>query len=240
MSLPFNPIVPDPKLRDVLKLLIKEVMLSLNCHHVGTIQSFDSSNQTVSVKINYTKTYVKLNPATLEYEQVQEDYPVLENLPIFIYGGGGKRITAPISEGDQCLVAFNDRDLDNWLKGRFNTTGPVNSVRLHSFSDGIAFVGFESLDSYDTERLLMSSDGGAGVGVGDTLVKIYNNTTTLNTLLQGLVSAVTNLVTATAAITVTGVTTGVGVSGVPVNAATITAIASDLSGIASDIAGLLE
>ena len=44
-----------------------------------------------------------------------------------------------VSEGDRCLVVFADRDITRWLTGDEDA---ALSPRLHSLSDGFAFVGF--------------------------------------------------------------------------------------------------
>ena len=82
--------------------------------------------------------------------------------------------------------------------------------------------------------------GSTMVGVGETLVKIANDQYDLGALLQELITEIKSLVTQTSAITVTAVTAGSGVSGVPANAAAITAIGTQLTTTANKIAGLLE
>lgn len=254
-STPFNPLKSDPTLTDVLDQRKKEIFLSMNCHHVGTIQSFNPANQTAVVSINYKKTFAKLNPFAGVYNSVLVDYPLAIDCPVICLGGGDASLTFPIKKGDECLVLFNDRDLDNWFQGAGN--GSLASSRLHSFSDGIALVGLRSLanviDDYDGVRAVLVNDQ-AMVGVGPILVKIANNSTTLNTLLQTLVSNIETLVTnvealvaQTAAITVTAVSPGMGTSGPPANAAAIAAVgallvatAGQLTATGIEIAGLLE
>lgn len=236
-----NLIPQDPGLKDLLDLLKKQILLTTNCHHIGTVQSFDAENQTATATINYRRTYFNLNKSTGNYDPVLKEYPTLIDCPVIFLGGGNAALTFPVSKGDECLVLFNDRDIDNWFQG--GGSGALATPRLHSFSDGLILVGLRSLahsiDDFDTTRAVLRN-GDALVGVGDTLVKIANNSTTLNTLLQTLVTDIRNLVAATAAITVTGVTSGGGISGPPVNAAAITAVGSSLSALATQIGGLLE
>lgn len=231
----------DPSLRDLLDQLKKEILLTLSSHHIGTIQSFDKTNQTATVTINYKKTIFRLDASTGLYNGVLIDYPILIDCPVIALGGGDSALTFPIEEGDECLVLFNDRDFDNWFSGSL-TSAPA-TPRLHSFSDAIILVGLRSLpnslEAYDMVRAVLRN-GSAMVGVGPTLIKIANNTTTLNTLLQTLVTDIKTLVTQTAALTVTGVTTGGGTSGPPTNAVAITAVGTSLTTLAGQISGLLE
>lgn len=216
-----NPKVTEPNLSDLLGLLKKDILLSLFCHAIGTVQSFDSAKQTVTATINYKKTYLRQDQAG-QFNPVLVDYPILLDVPVVILGGGNANLTFPIAQGDECLILFNDRDIDNWFQS--GQVGPVASNRLHSFSDGFALIGVRSLArslaGYDTSRAVLAN-GTTLVGVSASKVKIANALHTLNGLLQSLISQIQ-------LITVSGVTTGPGVSGPPVNAAALAAIATQI------------
>ncbi len=137
-----NLIPNEVELQDVLNLLKKDIFLNFNCHHLGTIQSFNSTVQTATATINYKKTYSQPD-LTGVYQSVLVDYPVLIDCPVMCLGGGLGSLTFPISQGDECLVLFNDRDIDNWFSGNLN--GSVATPRLHSFSDAIIIVGVRSM-----------------------------------------------------------------------------------------------
>jgi hypothetical protein len=96
-----------------------------------------------------------------------------------------------------------------------------------------------SLFNYDSERASLNN-GTTRVAVGAEKILIENELTTLNTQLQSLLTQLTNLTAALATLTVTGVTGGGGNSGVPANAAAITAIGTNLATIAGNIGSLLE
>lgn len=223
ISLNFIP--NEPQLADLLATMKKDIFLSLSCHHIGTVQSFNAENQTVKATINYSKTYFQLDIKTGIYNPVQLDYPILIDCPAIVLGGGDTFLSFPIQQGDECLILFNDRDIDNWFSGA--SSGPVASTRLHSFSDGIALIGLRSLPNklpdYDTTRAALRDKRGAMVAVGGangTKVKIANSTTDLNTLLQNLIAQIE-------ALTVICATPG-SPSSVPVNAAAFATIATQL------------
>jgi hypothetical protein len=245
MSLNQNRGTTEPSLKDLLDLHRKTTLLEFNAHHVGIIRSFDAESQTVQATIAYKKTYRVQNNSTGVYENILEDYPILVDCPAVIVSGGLARLETPIQAGDTCLILFNDRDIDNWFKG-----GQVNELatqRLHSFSDGIALVGIRSLansfEDYDPTRMALRWKQGSHdvrVGVGPQKVLLENEIHTLKELLQDLIDNVKDLVSATAAITVSGVTPGGGSSGLPVNAATITAVNTALTTTSTRIGELLE
>lgn len=235
-----NLIPNQPSFKDLLDLVKKNILLSLNAHHIGTVDSFDPTKQTASATVNYKKTFFEPNPVTGVYEPVLRDYPVLLDCPVIVLGGGAGALTFPIQKGDECLVLFNDRDLDNWLQGSSNSA--VATPRLHSFSDGIILVGLRSyansLEDYDTTRAVLRNDQ-ALVGVGPEKVKIANDQFTLNGVLQELTTELQNLTNQLALLTVICAAPA-SPSSVPVNAAAITAIGTQINATATKIAGLLE
>lgn len=242
-TISLNQVPTDPTLKDLLDLQKKDLLLNLMCHHIGTIQSFDSDNQTATATINYKKTLFRRDPKTGQYVPVLVDYPILAGCPVVVLGGAGSAgaaLTFPIQPGDECLVLFNDRDIDNWFQG-----GPgqaVASSRLHSFSDGIILVGIRSLpnvlENYNATHATLRN-GSAQVGVSTTKVKIANADTSLNTLLQSLVTDLQTLITQLALLTVTCALPG-NPSSPPINAAAITAVSTSLGTLATQISGLLE
>lgn len=255
IDLPYNFLIPDTtNVQDLLEGFAENFSADLNCHAVATITDVSnlSINQTVKATVNYQQVFFLLDKATQQFVQKSVPYPILLDCPVIFPGGGATALTFPVAVGDECLVLFNDRDIDQWFAGASNFTPAT--LRKHSFSDGIILVGVRSIPNivkfFDTTRAMLRAGSiinqitAVGVNPSNRKVLITNtypaNTTTLNSLLQDLITEVKNLVNATAAITVTGVQTGAGVSGVPANAATISAIATNLTATANQIAGILE
>jgi hypothetical protein len=231
----------NPQLKDLLENLKKDILLTLNCHAIATIQSFNSTNQTATATINYPKTIYQFNQNSNNFVPRDIAYPTLAGCPVVILGGGASNLTFPITKGDQCLVLFNDRDMDNWFAG--NNTGRVPTGRMHSFSDALIIVGLHStinkIASYDTARAKLFN-GSTSVGVSSSKVQIKNASQNLNTLFQNLCTQLQSLTTALSTLTVSGVQSGGSSSGPPTNAAAITNIGSQISSIATNIGNLLE
>lgn len=257
--LPFNVTPVQPSLKDLLNQVKTELLINLNCHHLGTIESFDSQKQTATVTLNYQKTFFNLNATSQQYQSTLVAYPTLVDCPVVILSGNMTSLTFPIAKGDECLVLFNDRDIDNWFAG--SITAGVATPRLHSFSDGLVIVGLNSLPNvlgnYDTTRVLMrggeiaNSITAVGVNPSNSKVLITNtypaNSTTLNTLLSQLISNIKDLVTAVNAITVTTPINvpstpfiGSATSGTPNNSTQISNVTTELTNTTNAIAALLE
>ncbi len=144
--------IPSPDIRTLLNMHRDEIFASLNCHQIGTVQSFNATNQTVTVQIA-TKRVVYNTPqalgSALQQTPTLIDYPLLTDVPVFVLSGGGASIRFPIAKGDTCLVLFSDRDIENWQMT--GDTGAPASSRMHSLSDGLAIVGFFSLANRITD-----------------------------------------------------------------------------------------
>lgn len=238
-SAPFVVTNLDPGMNDWMNLLMKNVMLNLNCHAIAVVKEVNYQNQTLSAEVVYKKVrLVRGNNAV--YREETQAYPILIDCPFLKMSGGTAGLSMPIKPGDECLICFNDRCIDDW----FTSGQQVNlsSNRLHSMSDAIALVGITSLQNkwsnYDEDRAVLFN-GSAKVAVGDK-IHVSNSDQNLAELLQTLITKVSELADLVSLIQVTGVQTGSGMSGVPNNAAAITAKGMEIAQVATDLQELLE
>ena len=104
--------------------LKQEILSSLHCALPGMVVTFDAERQTADIRL------------------AKKGLPVLRGVPVFL--------PAPfeIREGDVCLVVFADHDIDAWLDSRED--GEPASSRMHSLSDGFAFVGWRMRNGSST------------------------------------------------------------------------------------------
>jgi hypothetical protein len=187
-----NAPIVKPQLSDVLNIALRNLMLNFNCHHVGTIQSFDPATQTATASVNYKKSLIVYDPASQSNVEKLVDYPPIGDAPVFFAGGGQATLTFPVSQGDECMIFFNDRDMDNWFSGGVGQAPATG--RLHSFADSVIVVGWRSLGNvilnFDNTRALLQWENGGILGVSSSLVKIANATYTLKGVLTDLVNAI--------------------------------------------------
>ena len=108
-----------------LQALKQNILFSLHCALPGTVVSFDAESRTAVIQ-----------PAVKRRtEQMDVPLPLLRDVPVFM------PVSFEINPGDACLVIFADCDIDAWFE-----SGEVEvpeSSRMHSLSDGFAFVGFK-------------------------------------------------------------------------------------------------
>jgi hypothetical protein len=95
--------------------------------------------------------------------------PLIPDVPILWQGGGGVTATFPIAVGDECLVIFASRCIDQWFKNGFqppngdqpNPLMDPPELRMHNLSDGFALVGVRSLPNSfvpDTDSACIITD----------------------------------------------------------------------------------
>lgn len=192
----------DPELSDVLALQKLDVFASLNCVKVGQIVSFDGAKKTAQIQILFKRELP---------DNTVVSYPVLIDCPVFTLQGGGGFLQMPIAAGDQCLVLFSDRSLDDWFQNGVQAV--PSSTRMHDMSDGIALVGMNptgsNLPTYPTNKVVIGylgskfeitatgwnfiGEGGAEIDLQAAIVTIKNTTTTLLTILSGLIDVLETL-----------------------------------------------
>jgi len=181
-----------PTLADILEVHREEIFSNLNCHAVGKIEQFNHLEQTAIVSIDYQRRVENIE-ATYE----RSDYKNLIDIPVIVVGGGNGSLRFPIKAGDNCLVFFNDRDIDNWFTS--GSKSPLASDRKHSFSDGVALVGLRSmadnLDDYDPDRTELVHDKTV-ISLEDK-IRIKNLTSNMFDVIDGLFAQLDFLVPTT-------------------------------------------
>jgi hypothetical protein len=130
----------DPDLTQALETQQRDTMVKINCCQIGTVKAVHTAGkQTVDVLLNIQRVVDEKPDGTRTLQQI----PNLLEVPFVIMSGGGGFLTFPIAAGDECLVLFNDREIDNWFVNG-GMQAPT-SRRLHDMSDAFAIVGIRSM-----------------------------------------------------------------------------------------------
>ena len=106
---------------------------------------------------------------------IQYPRPQLAAIPVFVFGGGGFRLSFPLKSGDQGWVIANDRDISNFLNS-YKQTSP-NTARIKNFSDGVFFPdvmkGLDTISGGDANNAVLSnSSGTVTISISETGVTI--------------------------------------------------------------------
>lgn len=126
----------------------------------GIIDSFDPATLTAQVQPAVRKLYFPDGE-----DGIWMDLPLLVDVPVVVLGGGGFALTFPIRSGDECLLLFAERSVDNW-----HETGNVSEqahAGMHSLHDAFALVGVRSkahlITGYNNEGVELRSEDGQTV-----------------------------------------------------------------------------
>ena len=170
---------------DALKRWFSEFSQSFCAVKIGKITKVNYSNQTVDVQV-LNKMKDESDPRV----QKLRDYPLLQQVPFVVLGGGDSHLTFPIKVGDNCLLLFCDYEIDRWWD-----TGeplPANFDRRHNISDAFALVGVHSvvdlIQGYSNYVRLQYSDN-SGITIGDEITLQSDKVTATKTLLGTVLEA---------------------------------------------------
>ncbi len=174
-----------PTETDLLNAVKKSVFTTFNSIQIGIIQSFDTSTQTAQVQFAL-KEVISVEP---DGTRILKERPLIFEVPVMILYGGGSYISFPITAGDNCILLFNDREIDQWFANGGVQT-PV-TARMHDASDAIAIVGLRSLQNSISNYL---ANG----------VRLYYNDTCKIDLTTDAIDSIAALFTHTGDMTITG------------------------------------
>lgn len=156
-------------IEDVIRIAIETRLQTVWTALPAIIDSFDPVNMTVTAQ---PAIAISLQGSAGGAPQ-NVNLPLLADIPVVFPGGGGFNLTFPIKEGDECLLVFSARCIDNWwVSGEVQ---PQAQFRKQNLSDGFAFVGVKSLPrTFDgegfrpvdlTKAELRSLDGETSIGI---------------------------------------------------------------------------
>lgn len=176
--------VIPPDQDDVLEELKNEIFAYINCIQIARVESYDKDEQKIEAQIMVKR--VKEGGEIIAY-------PLCVDVPVIVLQGNGGYIEFPIVKGDQCLLLFNDRDIDNWWTANNETEPPTK--RKHNLSDAFALVGINpkvkvlTLDGTNvnlwgptgTDRIQIKPDGKMEIGSSGKAAARIDDTTISDT-----------------------------------------------------------
>lgn len=150
-----------PALAAVIKRAFINLLKEVHTTIPGEIVSFDPELQSAEVQPTIRRVYVNKGADGSEEESFVE-IPKLINVPVVFLRGGGWCITFPVKPGDECIIHFSERAIDQWRKN----SGVQNPKdwRMHEYSDAICQVGLSSepkvITDFDNEHFQVRNEEG--------------------------------------------------------------------------------
>ena len=176
-----------PEMSDVVRCIVDEMLFNVNVCLPAKIVTYYPKTQTADVQIQLLKKYS---------DMTTEPHPVLPGVPVKHprANAGAAFIHMPLVNGDDVLLVFSQRSLDNWKQ-----TGGMSDpddYRKHDFSDAFALVG----GSAPAVPFSVSDTNAIMIVNGTSVLKVNANGTFVatngsNELVNLLVQLATNLQT---------------------------------------------
>lgn len=157
-------------LASTIKLGVKNSLKDLHTSMPGIVQSYDNAKQLATVQPAIKRVLITQDDDGKEFLQ-PTDLPILINVPVIFPRGGGFSLSFPVKKGDECLLIFNERAIDNWHK--FGGVKEPNARRFHSISDAVCYVGLSSEpnkipSASSTDAVLQKEDGSVKIVLKDS------------------------------------------------------------------------
>jgi hypothetical protein len=190
-------LVGQPQLKYMLDAHARQLSRDINCMLPAQIVSFDAAANTATVKLMVKRQLVDGTTIT---------FPPIVDCPVVVMRGGGAWLEFPIAAGDDCIVLFADRSIDNWF-----TAGDVavpDMSRAHAFSDAVVLIGVSPSPRalaltgdhvglhaeghkliLDNDDCSVSLDAGVKVDAQAKKVSVKNNAKNLKAILEAMLDA---------------------------------------------------
>lgn len=101
------------------------------------VTKYNSATQTVDVQVPFLDIYEIDGQST----QQEHPWPELPDVPIVFPRGGGWSITWPLSKGDNVLLVFAQRSIDDWWATNGQSKISPVDLRRQDISDAFAIPG---------------------------------------------------------------------------------------------------
>jgi len=136
---------------DVLEAKIRDRLKEVHVALPGFIQSFDATKQTAVVQPAINRIWIADDDGN---GGGSIPIPLCSDVPVQFPRGGNGILTFPVAAGDECLLVFAERAIDNWWAN--GGKQDPSEFRMHDYSDGFALLGFSSVPRVVTN---ISTDG---------------------------------------------------------------------------------
>lgn len=123
--------VEQLNLSEIIKAAMRHELSTVHTALPGRIESYNATLQQATIAPLINKKY---------RDGVEENMPVLINVPVIFPRTANSIISLPITNGDLVLVVFSERSMDTWLSSTGGEAAPLDN-RFFDLSDGIAIPG---------------------------------------------------------------------------------------------------
>ena len=207
---------------DATRTMIRRILYGVHTSMPGIVKSFGESNGLLVATIQPAIQQID----TLDDKTTFRNIDVIPNVVVCIpYSQTlGLSVTIPINEGDEGVIHFAERSIDNWLeKGGVQPPSEPVQPRSHDLSDAIFVPGTinkpATISNYSLDSIeIRNKDSTVAMAVNNTSVSMRAGGESINMPGDGNIYVTGNIIqtgdhTSSGTVTgTTGVKTGAGIS----------------------------
>ncbi len=172
-----QPTTDNPTLAEALQVIINQSIGSIFVSLPGKVISYNAEDQTANIK-----PLIQHNYQSIDGNNILDDIPVLQNIPVIFQRGGGFFMSYPLNENDKVLIVFNDRSIDKYMSTTSqDSVDPVNFTP-NGLNGAVCIPGFFQTfdklsqdDSNLSDMMIGQADGGMKIRIKDTVINIENS-----------------------------------------------------------------
>jgi hypothetical protein len=167
-SLIISPMNQIPTLTQVLNQAINNRLLDLHTALIARVESYDPAKHQVSVS-----PVLKRAIATLNGDVVEEQLPIISEVPVLFPRAGGFFISFPIQVGDFVQLVFNESSIDTWVT---ETSSMIGSGERFTLQGAVAIPGVypeaKALVSAHKTNFVAGKDDGVQLHIDGDKIKL--------------------------------------------------------------------
>lgn len=167
----------EPDLLEAIESAITGRLAALHVSLPGSVEKYDSSTQKADIKPMLKKRLL---------DGAVEDYPVIPNVPVIWPRTADFALAAPMNRGDQVLLVFIERSMDEWLseggtptpvdRRKFNLSDAVAIPGLYSFKQNSPVnTGEDAVVQFKSSKITMRKNGDMELDVGSNDLYLVGN-----------------------------------------------------------------
>lgn len=160
----------SPELQEILRLAVSSRLRDVNVALPGKINSYDPSEQKADIK-----PLLKRITQTTDGNELEEELPVIPNVPVIFPRGGDFFISMPVKQGDFCLLIFNSFPVDKYKYGQGDDINP-GDFSMHQLTDAVAIMGFspfaQAIADADPDNIVIGVQDGNQVHIAEDKIEL--------------------------------------------------------------------
>lgn len=157
-----------PTLSQLLKQAIENRLMDVHTALIGQVERYDYETQLADVQ-----PVLKRSVRGPNNQNIQEQIPILCEVPVLFPRAGGLFFSLPLQRGDYVQILFNETSIDDFLTGK---TSDVSSAARFTLHGAIAIPGIyplaESLIGAHEKNLVMGKENGVQLHIDSEKIRL--------------------------------------------------------------------